>query len=286
MRARCGSGWKWMLGGLWLGMSPVLWGHVHVQVGYRNGAWDLHVYEFESGRSEAADVAFFVARRARQRVPEGEGWAFLGESGRPVWIVPQQEVEGVLYLGIGTSGIASGTFQGNRIRLHLRSKEGPGEYALFTTGSLGEPQVRMSSADGIDPWQDRMELSAVSGHVHAAWAFSAPGRYRIGFSASGVLSVGGAVVESEVVEYTFDVEPPAPPRLGEARVLPGGGLELGLESDPVGAYSLWSSSTDFGQWTWVTNGITPNGHGTVRLSAESLTGAFPSGGLIFRATVE
>jgi surface-anchored protein len=274
-----------MLGGLWLVTSPVLWGHVHVQVGYRNGAWDLHVYDFDAGRSEAEDVAFFVARRARQPVPEGERWAFLGVSGQPVSILPQQEVEGVLYLGIGTSGIASGTFQGNRIQLHLRSKEGPGEFSLFTTGSLGEPQVRMSSADDIDPWQDRIELSAVSGHVHVNWAFSAPGRYRLGFSASGVPSGGGSGLESEVVEYTFDVQPPDPPRLGPVRTVPGGGLELGMESDPVGAFTLWSS-TDFGQWTRVTNGITPSGRGTVILPAESLTGALPSGGLIFRATVE
>lgn len=265
--------------------SPVLWGHVHVQVGYRNGAWDLHVYDFDAGRSEAADMVFFVSRQARQLVPEGARWAFLGAAGRPVWMLPQQEVEGVLYLGIGTSGIGSGIFQGNRIQLHLRSKEGPGEFSLFTTGSFGEPQVRMSSVDGMDPMQDRMELSAVSGHVHAAWAFSAPGRYRIGFSASGVPSGGGGVLESEVVDYLFDVQPPAPPRLGEARAVHGGGLELRVDSDPVGFYTLWSS-TDFSQWTRVTNGITPAGSGTVELSAESLSGAQPSGSLIFRATVE
>jgi hypothetical protein len=78
---------------------------------------------------------------------------------------------------------------------------------------------------------------------------------------------------------------PAPPRLGEARAVPGGGLELRVESDPVGFYTLWSS-TDFGQWTRVTNGITPTGSGTVELSTESLSGAQPSGSLIFRATVE
>ncbi|XCB30258.1 choice-of-anchor M domain-containing protein [Arcanobacterium hippocoleae] len=56
--------------------------------------------------------------------------------------------------------------------------EGPGVLAAFTTGTFGQPTAWISSSDGIDPENDRVELPT-NAHTHMSWGFSKPGEYRL-----------------------------------------------------------------------------------------------------------
>jgi surface-anchored protein len=245
-----------LCGPLWVSLGcliclPAL-GHIHVQIGYRDNAWDLHVYDFDSGRSEASEIVFGVGLVARRPIPADPRFeAFLGPAGSPVWILPQHEVEGLLNLGVGTTGIRAGVFESNLLRLVLRRLEGPGDFAVFSNGSLGEPVVHLASRDGISGIQDRLNVPAVSGHLHVNWAFTAPGDYVVGLGVEGRLVAGGVMTASETVEYRFRVEGPKPARLLAPRRLGQDAMAFTLESEPGGVWNL-ETSRDARSWdTWI-----------------------------------
>lgn len=228
--------------------------HVHVQVSYQTAAqWRLFIYDFDSGDFDPAEAPLFVAHQAFGFVPGNTLTNFLGPAGGTHWTLPETERADALFLGIGTSGIASGTFANNQIRLGLRGLSGPGHFALYNVDPFGSPVVHMNSRDGIDPASDSIALSAVGGHIHVNWAFSAPGTYRVGISASGRLAATGETTISPVVEYTFIVQDvPWRPRLSLARVEGETNFSLTLQSDPGRACRI-ESATDLAQWQAATN---------------------------------
>jgi surface-anchored protein len=271
-----------LCGPVWVSLAclcclPAL-GHIHVQIGYRDNAWDLHVYDFDSGRSEASEIAFGVGLGARRPIPADPRFeAFLGPAGSPVWILPQNEVEGLLNLGVGTTGIRAGVFESNLLRLVLRRLEGPGDFAVFSNGSLGEPVVHLASRDGISGVQDRLSVPAVSGHLHVNWAFTAPGDYVVGLGVEGRLVAGGVMSVSETVEYRFRVEGPKPARLRSPRRLGEQAMVFTLESEPGGVWNL-ETSKDARSWdTWIQ---VTNVTGTLEIQSSDLR---HSEAVLFRA---
>jgi len=212
-----------------LGLGEPL-AHVHVQVGYLGGQWDLHVLDFESGRFLPEEYPFWVSLGARQtNSSDPRLRAFLGD-GERVWILPQNEAPGLLNLGIGTSGIAGGVFQGNRIRLELHQLEAPGDLAVYTTSAFGVPVGYWVSRDGVDPSVDVLEMPAINAHLHVNWAFTAPGVYRVGIVASGIRASDGRRDASAITEYSFVVEDPPAPRIRSIRVLDDDQIELTLDA--------------------------------------------------------
>lgn len=222
--------------------------HVHIQVGYAAGALDLHVLDYESGRFPAAEYPLFVALTARQTVPADRRFEpLLGPSGGKAWILPQNEVEGLLNLGIGTSGIPAGLFSAEHIRLTLERMEGPGRFSLFTTSPLGVPTAHMTTADGIDPARDFIVIPAVNGHIHVNWAFTQPGTYLLDFAALGSLSATGQTLRSQPARYTFLVEGAEAPTLRPPRILPDSRIELPVRASPGARFRI-QSSPDLERW--------------------------------------
>jgi len=245
-----------------------VFGHVHVQIGYRNSAWDLHVYDFDSGRSEASENVFGVGSGARRPIPADPRFeAFLGPAGGTVWILPQNEVDGLVNLGVGTAGIRAGVFESDLLRLVLRRLEGPGDFAVFSNGSLGEPVVHLATRDGISEALDRLNVPAVSGHLHLNWAFTAPGDYVVGLGVEGRLVTGGVMTVSETVDYRFRVERPKPARLLSPRRLGEHAMAFTLESEPGGVWTLEISkdARSWDMWIQVTN-VT----GTIEIQSSDL----------------
>lgn len=198
-----------------LAALPLPAAHVHVQIAYATGVWDLHIFDFDSGPYDPGALAIPVALAARSKIPDNPPFTgFLGAAGGPVWILPQNEHPDILNLGIGTSRIASGTFANNQVKLALHRVSGPGHFAMFTPSPFGAPNVHMTSLDGVNPMNDFIHVPAVAGHIHLNWAFTAAGTYRIGLAASGRLNSTGLISESPVVDYTFVVEGPPAPRFG------------------------------------------------------------------------
>ncbi len=186
---------------------PVLTsGHTDVGVNFADGAWDLHVHAEEPGLEYEPDAVWLrVASEAMTRVPTNAAFNFLGQAGAPIWVLPAVENHDLLFLGLGTEEMASGTFSNDTVALTLKSVSGPGDFVLYTLDMFGNPVVSMNSRDGIDA-ADARALTA-GGHVHVNWAFTAPGQYRIGLQASGVLAATGETNTSDIAEYLFDVQP-------------------------------------------------------------------------------
>lgn len=183
-------------------------GHADVGVNYAEGAWDLHVHS-ESLNEEFEPEAIWlkVPAAARTAAPSAPAYRFLGDPGAPLWMLPAVSRPGMLFLGLGTEEMADGIFSNNTVRLSLASVEGPGHFIMYQVDVFGSPQVFMNSRDGINN-EDFIELRA-GGHTHVNWTFTAPGRYRIGLRASGILATNGQASASEVAIYHFDVgEPP------------------------------------------------------------------------------
>ena len=242
----------------WLGsllLSGSLHAHVHVQVGYAAGTLDLHVLDYESGRFTAAEYPLHVALAARQAVPADPRFEpLLGPAGGSAWILPQNEVEGLLNLGLGTSGIPAGLFAGDQIRLTLDRMEGPGRLSLFTTSPFGAPTAHMMTVDGVDPARDFIVIPAVNGHLHVNWAFTRPGTYHVDFTAIGSLAATGQSLRSRPTRYTFLVEGPEAPTLRTPRILPDSRIEIRVRAS-LGARVRIQSSDDLLGWANVAETI-------------------------------
>lgn len=249
--------------------------HIHVQLSYSPATqWRLFVYDFDSGEFAPSEAPFFVAHQAFSFVPANAFTNFLGRAAGGAWTLPETENADLLYLGIGTSGIAPGTFANNQIRLHLRSLDGSGHFALYNVDPFGGSVVHMNSRDGIDPAADAIALSAVSGHVHVNWAFSAPGTYRVGLAASGRLNANGQTNISPVVEYTFNVQDiPWRPRLSVARTPGGSAAQLVVHGATGRRYAI-ESTTNFQHWSVLTNFIATALQTEVPLPASTERGEF------------
>lgn len=192
--------------------QTTLWlDHADVGVNYDltpPGAWDLHVHQDEPppGTEFEPDEAILgVGAAAQTTVPVGVQWSFLGTAGSSLYVLPQTENPSLLFLGLGTEEMSSGTFLSDQVSLTLRNVSGPGHFAMYDVNMFGSPTVFMNSRDGI-AGSDAITLTA-GGHRHVNWAFSEPGTYQIDFEASGTLAGGGPFTSSGPVTYTFEVVP-------------------------------------------------------------------------------
>lgn len=122
---------------------------------------------------------------AKTRVPAGEQFRFLGTAGDDLWLLPETQDHSLLWPGWSTEEIPE-TATATGFDWTLTGIEGPGEFALFTSGAFGEPKVMFNTRDGLPD-------TATIGrhvHVHGSWAFSAEGVYCLAFDRSTTLTGG------------------------------------------------------------------------------------------------
>lgn len=212
-------------------------GEVDLEIAFLEGAFDLGLHEDVTERDHFPDETILVAGHASQSaVPEGSDFSFLGTVGAPLFILPQDETEGLVFLGLAADEIEAGTFAGETVNLELASLDGPGALALYGSDSFGNPIVFWNSADGLDA-VDAFP-AAIGSHSHLNWAFTEPGIYRIGLKASGILATGNTTISSDIETFTINVQAQATPLLvhreGEIDFeagYQGGILELGFHND-------------------------------------------------------
>jgi surface-anchored protein len=193
-------------------------GHVEVGVGYDSvaNAWDLHIHDVDNDIEYEPDEAIFVGLPGTETVvPNDPDFAFLGNPGDRVFILPQAQDPNLIYLGIAGEELPSGVFQNELVRLTLDSFSGPGQFALYETDAFGDPTVFMNTRDGIGPG-DGIDVG-VGDEIHLNWAFSQPGVYELGFVASSTL-LNGQPTSSDLAVYTVEIvpEPAAASALGAA----------------------------------------------------------------------
>ena len=149
-----------------------------------------------------ADVVLQAVPASRTTVPSGAAYAFLGNAGDPVWILPQSQASGVLWPGFSTEGVPSGVLQGDNVAVRLVSVTGPADFSVYTTNSFGQPTVWFDSGNGLP---DSRTL-AIATHAHANWAFEAAGTYTAVFEVTAT-TAGGTAVTSGRQSYQFTVQP-------------------------------------------------------------------------------
>lgn len=147
-------------------------------------------------RFAAEDVWFRLENAAQVTVPAG--YEFIGPTGSAAWIAPESNPGiGRLWPGFNTESIPAGSVDGDKTTFTLTSFEGPGAFELYA-GGAGETVNRLWSS------QDRSLRTFDVGrtHMHANWAFTATGTYKIGVESTA--TVDGAV-QSAPATFTFVV---------------------------------------------------------------------------------
>ncbi|MGA5503981.1 choice-of-anchor M domain-containing protein [Streptomyces umbrinus] len=179
-------------------------GHVDVL----DSEWDgtdlhLHVHDEETDTEyEPADAILSVPAAAKVTNP---GYGFLG-SGSQIWLLPDTETEadtaGVLFAGVSTEHLTSGTFSNDTVTYRLVSATRNGatteDFSVYNDAS-GSPTRYFDSGSSTI----RSRSFTVGAHNHPSWAFEEAGEYKLTFTVSG--TVNGSSVTSEQETFTFTV---------------------------------------------------------------------------------
>lgn len=182
-------------------------GHTDIALDYDDvtSHWDLHVGSDTFGTEYAAnEVILQVDGDAKTNIPSS--LSFLGNSGDPVWILPQAQNENLLYLGYGGDGIPDGVFKDNQVTVTLKSVTGPGDFFSYKVDGFGTPTVYFNTRDGIGSADSATVLAG--GDAHLNWAFTAAGNYKVVLQTSGTLLNGNTSITSAAVTLTFSVISP------------------------------------------------------------------------------
>ncbi|WP_095750764.1 choice-of-anchor M domain-containing protein [Streptomyces sp. SA15] len=158
------------------------------------------------------EVVLHVKPAARRKITEG--YEFLGPVGGPVWWLPIQQLDGLIWPGWSTDQFKSSEIDG-RVAFRLDALQGPGALHIFGEDSLGKVIMQADSSDGLP---DSFDLS-VPTHRHTVWTFAAEGVYRTTFTVSATLADGTKVSDTETIAWVVgdDVDP--------STVRPGAGDE-------------------------------------------------------------
>jgi surface-anchored protein len=183
-------------------------GHTDLLPRYQAGTWNWTVLDENEETFALDSVVFRVNAAAQGASPANPAFTpILGPPGSPVWILPQSEQIGLLFLGIDASTTGAGVFTGNQVTFTLSGMSGPGDFAMYSVDGFGMPTAYYNTRDGLSPEADRITLNSATGHSHFAWAFSAPGDYTLSVIPSATLAAGNVPITGPAVQWNFQVVP-------------------------------------------------------------------------------
>ena len=175
----------------------------HVDLGPRliDGQWRAGLrHDAESGAvwRDPNQTVLRVSDAAVMTAPDSADYPFLADvAGKPVYVVPQTQNPNVVWLGWNTQDPAVTATIDRGLTMRVGPVSGPGRAWLFLqSGTFGKPLLLADSAAAPgDVWID-------SGtHVHANWAFSAPGTYTATVTFLGTTTAGEAVSASTTLRF-------------------------------------------------------------------------------------
>ena len=175
----------------------------HVDLGPRliDGQWRAGLrHDAESGAvwRDPNQTVLRVSDAAIMTAPDSADYPFLADvAGKPVYVVPQTQNPSVVWLGWNTQDPAVTATIDRGLTMRVGPVSGPGRAWLFLqSGTFGKPLLLADSgAAPGDVWID-------SGtHVHANWAFSAPGTYTATVTFLGTTTAGEAVSASTTLRF-------------------------------------------------------------------------------------
>ena len=181
--------------------SEIAVGHVDLGPRLIDGQWRAGLrHDAESGAvwRDPNQTVLRVGDAAIMTAPDSDDYPFLADvAGKPVYVVPQTQNPGVVWLGWNTQDPAVTATIDRGLTMRVGPVSGPGRAWLFLqSGTFGKPLLLADSgAAPGDVWID-------SGtHVHANWAFSAPGTYTATVTFLGTTTAGEAVSASTTLRF-------------------------------------------------------------------------------------
>lgn len=122
-------------------------------------------------------------------------YAFLGPAGSTVWVLPEVQLQAVVWPGWDLAGVPSGAYDDDQLTLRLDSVSGPGRFVGYHSDFV--PAIVFDLEQGLD----EVQMSPGS-HAHLEWFFSAPGLYELAFTVEASLD-GGARSISQQTRHRF-----------------------------------------------------------------------------------
>ena len=181
--------------------SEISVGHVDLGPRLIDGQWRAGLrHDAETGAvwRDPNQTVLRVNDAAVMTAPDSADYPFLADvAGKPVYVVPQTQNPGVVWLGWNTQDPAVTATIDRGLTMRVGPVSGPGRAWLFLqSGTFGKPLLLADSgAAPGDVWID-------SGtHVHANWAFSAPGTYTATVTFLGTTTAGEAVSASTTLRF-------------------------------------------------------------------------------------
>ncbi|MDO5644650.1 MAG: choice-of-anchor M domain-containing protein [Dermabacter sp.] len=164
--------------------EPAVLSAGHVDVGPRliDGQWIVAARDDTQSPPTwrvPSDVVLHVTDAGQLPVPSDAAYRFIqADPDSLVFVVPQTEVAGVVWLGWNTQDPAIVQAAPDGVRFRFLRVSGPGHFSLFLQpGNFAPPQVL---ADGATLADAPAELFVETGtHTHANWVFTAPGVYLV-----------------------------------------------------------------------------------------------------------
>ena len=226
--------------------SEISVGHVDLGPRLIDGQWRAGLrHDAESGAvwRDPNQTVLRVSDAAIMTAPDSADYPFLADvAGKPVYIVPQTQNPGVVWLGWNTQDPAVTATIDRGLTMRVGPVSGPGRAWLFLqSGTFGKPLLLADSgAAPGDVWID-------SGtHVHANWAFSQPGTYTATVTFLGTTTAGEAVNASTTLRFAVGDAASASEALAMAAPAASGsgsGSETpaaGTSQGPGSSESTWS----------------------------------------------
>ncbi len=177
--------------------------HVHISVEETESGLQIFVEDFFSGDFAPDVYPFRLPPAAMITFSQSMVENGIGRQGAAAWALPQAENPLLPFLG-WSSRLPSARFQGNRVQFRFKSLSGPGALYVYQVGALGDIDVWINTADGIDE-ADAVEVRNGGGHLHCNWVFSHPGTYFLELQAEAKLSGTGESIASSSEKFRFVV---------------------------------------------------------------------------------
>lgn len=181
--------------------SEISVGHVDLGPRLIDGQWRAGLRHDAEGGAVWRDpnqTVLRVSDAAIMTAPNSADYPFLSDvADKPVHVIPQTQKPNVVWLGWNTQDPAVTATIDRGLTMRVGPVSGPGRAWLFLqSGTFGKPLLLAdSSAAPGDVWID-------SGtHVHANWAFSAPGAYTATVTFSGTTTAGEAVSATTTLRF-------------------------------------------------------------------------------------
>ena len=224
--------------------SEISVGHVDLGPRLIDGQWRAGLrHDAESGAvwRDPNQTVLRVNDAAIMTAPDSADYPFLADvAGKPVYVVPQTQNPGVVWLGWNTQDPAVTATIDRGLTMRVGPVSGPGRAWLFLqSGTFGKPLLLADSgAAPGDVWID-------SGtHVHANWAFSAPGTYTATVTFLGTTTAGEAVSASTTLRFAVGDAASASEALAMAAPAVADAASAGASAPSSGAAPAASGAAD------------------------------------------